>query len=180
MEEPEVLQLVQRAKVDQDAYARLFERYLPLVYKTIRRYHLRDYAQDDWLQEARVALLNAIERFDSSAGSRFGSYYAMVLQSHLNSLLRQNFALKRTAYTRAIVMPDPVDRRKELLVGRQTEDAQLMLVDLHRLLQELTAIELAVLIAEVSGTMPAQPPRVRHARERTKRKLEHYINDFHR
>lgn len=180
MEETTLYGLLANAETNSEAFARIFEQYLPLVYKVVRHYYLRDFSEEDWLQEARMAMFNAVKRFDRRNGTTFGSYYAMVLRSHMNSLVRRHLAKKRAAYSRSVVMADPIDRAKEKQLGQHVEDSQLMGIDLERLLKQLTPLEVQVLYAALNGTIKDQEPSVQYARERTKRKLERYITEFYR
>lgn len=100
--------LIQRASQDSNAFEQLFKQYMPLVGKVIKTYHLRNYTRDDWLQEARIAMLKAVEHFDGSQGSQFGAYYKMVLVSHIRSLLRKQFAQKRTVDKQYVLADVPI------------------------------------------------------------------------
>jgi hypothetical protein len=55
----------------------------------------------------------------------------------------------------------------------------LMGIELHEFLDQLSAIEAQSFIAEMNGTLYQQPQQVQRARERTRRKLEKYIADYH-
>lgn len=93
------LTLINEAITNSTAFSQLFKQYRPLVLTVLRPYHLRDFSHEDWLQEARIAMLKAITRYDGSSGSQFGPYYRMVLQSHLRqscgNTLRINAASTR-------------------------------------------------------------------------------------
>ncbi len=180
MEEDTLYGLLADAATDSDAFAKIFEQYRPLVYKVIRHYYLRDFSDEDWLQEARLAMFKAVKRYDRHNGATFGSYYALVLRAHMNSLVRRHLAKKRAAYSQSVVMADPIDRTKERQLGQHVEDDQLMGIDLERLLKQLTPLEVRVLFAALNGTIQDQEPSVQYARERTKRKLERYIAEFYR
>ena len=91
----EELSLIREAVNDSEAFRKLFEQYRPLVLKVLKPYNLREFSYEDWLQEARIAMIKAVARYDGSSGSQFGPYYRMVLQSHLRSILRRHFAHKR-------------------------------------------------------------------------------------
>ncbi|MCH4172125.1 MAG: sigma-70 family RNA polymerase sigma factor [Lactobacillus sp.] len=78
-----------------DALERLVNKYRPLIFNIINRYHLHLYDPDDWMQEARLECLLTCRKFDPTAGSRFGSFYKLRFQNHIHSKLRKQFAKKR-------------------------------------------------------------------------------------
>ncbi|WP_155287800.1 sigma factor [Lacticaseibacillus zhaodongensis] len=97
------LEQIKRAVFDSDAFEEVFTIYRPIVLARLRHYGLRGMAYDDWMQEARIAMLRAAKRYDGSGGSQFGSYYKMVLISHFTSILRGALAQKRAPYNTAIL-----------------------------------------------------------------------------
>jgi RNA polymerase sigma-32 factor len=80
-------ELVARAHAgDRRAVERLIVAHMPLVYRTTRRLRGRgDY--DDVLQEGRVGLLIALERFEPERGLRFATYAAFWIRARVNSYL---------------------------------------------------------------------------------------------
>ena len=163
---------------DSDAFEALFAQYQPLLLHVVARYHLKGFDRDDWLQESRAALLRTILSFNGTSGSKFGAYFRLVVYSQLNGLVRLNFALKRAIDQNALLMPKvPENHVHES--PRAYEDALLMGIEFREFLDHLSAIEAQSFIAEMNGTLSQQPLKVRRARERTRRKLENYIADYH-
>lgn len=97
------LELIKRAAWESDAFEEVFAMYRPIVLARLRHYGLRGMAYDDWMQEARIAMLRAAKRYDGRGGSQFGPYYKMVLISHFTSILRGALAQKRAPYNQAIL-----------------------------------------------------------------------------
>ncbi|WP_125711103.1 sigma-70 family RNA polymerase sigma factor [Lacticaseibacillus porcinae] len=176
--EAEIRALAKAAVHDSDAFERLFQQYQPLLLHMFERYHLIGFDRDDWLQEARTAMLRAIINFNGDAGSKFGSYFRLVARSQLNGLIRVNLSLKRAIDQNATLMSKIPDHYVHEPT-RNYEDSLLMGIELSEFLDTLSEIETQSFFAELNGTMPQQPPSVRRARERTRRKLENYIADYH-
>ena len=58
-------------------------------------YYLRNYVSEDWEQEARIALYQALKTYENNKGVSFGSYYKSIISNQIYSLLRKQNALKR-------------------------------------------------------------------------------------
>lgn len=80
----------------------LFLRFRPLVGKIQRDYKVRTMDADDYLQEARIVLYRAIELYNSEKGMGFASYYKLLLQNRIYSLIRKETAIKRTVDHRSV------------------------------------------------------------------------------
>lgn len=180
IEDAEIIALVHQAAVDSDAFELLFKRYRPLVNALVHHYHLTTFDQDDWLQEARTGLFRAIQHYDGHTGSMFGSYYNLVLESQFNGLLREQLAFKRRADQQALIVTSPKIKNRPNESPRVVEDSLLMGIELQELLASYSDIELRSLLAEYHGTLAEESVSVRRARERTRRKLEQFIADYHR
>ncbi|MGM9904149.1 RNA polymerase sigma-70 factor [Enterococcus sp. 10A9_DIV0425] len=80
---------------DEEAFATLYQKYFPLLLRLKNIYYLRNYVCEDWEQEARIALYQALKTYESNKGVSFGSYYKSILSNQIYSLLRKQNALKR-------------------------------------------------------------------------------------
>ena len=166
------LTLINEAITNSTAFSQLFKQYRPLVLTVLRPYHLRDFSHEDWLQEARIAMLKAITRYNGSSGSQFGPYYRMVLQSHLRSVLRKHFAHKRRIDATAIPVEDSaLESLQERLALRSYEDGLLMRIEFAQFLARLSPLEYeAFEAAVISQTDSSEDPllqRHRRALERS-------------
>lgn len=176
--EVEIMTLVKRAAHDSDAFEALFAQFQPLLIKMIERYHLSGFDREDWLQESRAALLRSVLTYNGDAGSKFGSYFRLVAHSQFNGIVRLNLALKRAIDQNAVLMPKlPENQVRES--PRAYEDSLLMGIELDEFLDSLSPTEALSFWAEMNGSLTQQPLKVRRARERTRRKLENYIADYH-
>lgn len=76
-------------KIDGAAFEEMFSQYLPIVYSMQSRYSIRDFDFDDWLQEGRIALNDALQSYCKGRGTTFGLYYKMIFENRIRSLLRR-------------------------------------------------------------------------------------------
>lgn len=86
---------------DEENFKALFAQYLPIVYSMEARYLIKDFDFDDWLQEGRIALNDAIQSYRHNQGTTLGLYYKMVFENRIRSLLRRQQAQKRLAQHKA-------------------------------------------------------------------------------
>lgn len=80
---------------DEEAFATLYQKYFPLLLRLKNMYYLRNYVYEDWEQEARIALYQALKTYENNKGVSFGSYYKSIISNQIYSLLRKQNALKR-------------------------------------------------------------------------------------
>ncbi|WP_179395863.1 sigma-70 family RNA polymerase sigma factor [Lacticaseibacillus absianus] len=172
----EELELIRLARTDSVAFERLFRQYLPLVGNTVRQFYLIGFEQEDWLQEARIALLKTVGRYDGSRGSKFGPYYRLVLRSHYRSLLRRQMAKKRHIDSTATLVADPhAEYATYPLTHDERERELIFLATADRFFATLSPLELLALQVNLLGRPEAQQPRMRRALERAKEKYLRYL-----
>lgn len=138
---PEEMARIAQARTDSDCFNELFQQYLPLIRNTMTKFYIRDFAREDWLQEARIALLKAVREFDGSRGSKFGAYYKLLLHAHFTSLLRKYMAKKRRVDAEAIVMESPPAASARLWAANPAEWAALNRLNFTALFETLTPLE---------------------------------------
>lgn len=80
----------------------LFYRFTPLIKKYMKDYFLEYVEFEDLMQEARLVMLDAVERYDSEKGMRFSGYYRLVLQHHIYGIIRKENAYRRKSDRRAV------------------------------------------------------------------------------
>lgn len=49
--------------MDSSGLATLFDRYRPVLYRLQQTYYILGFEQDDWIQEARLVLYTAVQKF---------------------------------------------------------------------------------------------------------------------
>ncbi len=179
--ECEELALIADARQDSEAFTALFTQYRPLVLSQIYQYHLPNFSRDDWIQEARLALLEAVERYDGSHGSQFGPYYKLVLTSHLKSVVRSNLAKKRLIAHQAIRAGVSESEMEQMLhTGNQmVQDAEANFVvraDIQHFFATLSPAEMCALMNRVSGQEPTTHNMAR-ALERVRKKFTKFVTE---
>lgn len=110
------LELIRRAKAgDRGAREVLDAAHLPLVYLNVRRYFGHGVEEEDLLQEGRLGLQHAVDKFDESKGVPFANYAAIWIRSRAAIYLSEccgdvRVAPKvRGAFSRKIREGTPVD-----------------------------------------------------------------------
>ncbi|WP_082397691.1 sigma-70 family RNA polymerase sigma factor [Lacticaseibacillus camelliae] len=175
---PEEILMIHQAATDSDLFAQLFAQYKPLVLTVLKSYYIRDYTRDDWLQEARIAMLKAIARYDGTAGSKFGPFYRLVLLSHIRSLLRKHLAQKRAADTTAMVMANPgAILPPSFASGQRIEDNLVLRSELAGYVDGLSPLERRGLLVVLENSDQATRQAYRRAIERSKVKLTRYFDE---
>lgn len=177
---PEELIEIEAAQTDSSAFESVFGQYLPMVMNTLRPYYLRDYSREDWLQEARIALIKALRRYDSSRGSKFGPYYRLVLVSHLRSLLRRYLAQKRQADRYAVVTDMTGDHQSSAELGwHEDPEAALMLkvMFVQDFLPTLNQNEQVTLERALSATVEPRDKAFKHQIAMLRDRLVQVIED---
>lgn len=155
------VQLVARAQAgDRDAAGELVARFESFVRNLAANFYLPGADRDDVLQEARVALLQAVKNFDPAAGTPFRGFVALVVRRQLASAVIHARRDKRRTVDEAlrqVVLEDgPVPivdvleavdpSALEQLAGRE------QLADLaHAIRAHLSRLEAYCLLASVNG-----------------------------
>ncbi|GHP15215.1 DNA-directed RNA polymerase [Lentilactobacillus fungorum] len=80
---------------DSEAFARLFNRYHPVLRKIRRLYFISGMDAEDIEQEARIVLYRSAQKFEPGRNISFGSYYSHNLKNRVFDLIRANNAKKR-------------------------------------------------------------------------------------
>lgn len=87
-----LVEVLKKAKnKDEIAIVNLIKKYDPLVNKYSRIYKLKDYEEDDLKQEATMAIMNAIEKFDLSKNpNTFDGYTINSIKNKYGTLARKH------------------------------------------------------------------------------------------
>ena len=92
-------ELISQAKEGcEDAFESIFKKYVPVVLRQKRRYYLRYYELDDWLQEGRIVCHQSIANFDEAQNVTFGLFFKINFERWVVSALRFQEAQKRQIY----------------------------------------------------------------------------------
>jgi len=177
-----------KEKFDSEAFEKMFSQYLPIVYSMQSRYKIRDFDSDDWLQEGRIALNDALQSYRKGRGTTFGLYYKMVFENRIRSLLRRQRAQKRLAQQQSISIEkvgtevfrerfyyyEPVE--ENLLISEMILNGGVALssLELHALYYYLKKEEPKTIAQRLNETEKA----IKNALNRTKNKLKKKMTEL--
>ncbi|MGY3750790.1 sigma-70 family RNA polymerase sigma factor [Vagococcus acidifermentans] len=174
---------------DRDAFVWLCEKYQPIVYSLQRKYYLKDFEQDDWLQESRIVCYQTVNTYRFDQGLTFGFFYKMNLQRHVFSLLRRQEALKRRIDRTVTSLDEKLEYQGEFFYTR--EDPQALTSFQHVTVREhlatfhtqLSFFEREVFanyligkeLNEISSELRCPETKVKSGLDRAKRKFKNYM-----
>lgn len=91
---PEDVLIQQSAMGSSQEFSALYQKYLPLIYKTWHRFRLAELSLEDWKQEAAIVLFRSASSYGRQ-NVRFCWYYRQALLNRIRDLYRQQAAKKR-------------------------------------------------------------------------------------
>ncbi|MBD3949053.1 sigma-70 family RNA polymerase sigma factor [Tuanshanicoccus lijuaniae] len=80
---------------ENDCFAELYNRFMPLYYKCMRTIRIEGFEPDDYLQEARIIWWSVIEKYDKANSPYVATYFARVFENYLSNIRRDRQAIKR-------------------------------------------------------------------------------------
>lgn len=96
MYEKSEYQLIKEAASKNDAaLMQLMKRYEPIINTVKKRYYIRSFDDNDWLQEALIICYESCCSFDFDLNKNFGAYFKTKLTNYAKSLLRYQMAKRR-------------------------------------------------------------------------------------
>ncbi len=111
-----MLEQIQQALAgDQEQFQALYGQYQPVIYKCMKKYYLKDYDTEDWLQEGRIVFFRTLERFDSEKQASLGKFFKRNFENHVHSLIRHQCAYKRRTDTLSISLEQRLESAGEEL-----------------------------------------------------------------
>ena len=109
-----MLEQIQQALAgDQEQFQALYGQYQPVIYKCMKKYYLKDYDTEDWLQEGRIVFFRTLERFDSEKQASLGKFFKRNFENHVHSLIRHQCAYKRRTDTLSISLEQRLESAGE-------------------------------------------------------------------
>lgn len=91
----EELVAILKEEILDEAFEELFNRFIPMIYSVRSIYSVPGFQIDDYFQECRITLLNAIDSFESKRNAYFASFLHKLYKNHIYNKLRKNFSIKR-------------------------------------------------------------------------------------
>ena len=163
-----MLEQIQQALAgDQEQFQALYGQYQPVIYKCMKKYYLKDYDTEDWLQEGRIVFFRTLERFDSEKQASLGKFFKRNFENHEHSLIRHQCAYKRRTDTLSISLEQRLESAGEELVdylGTAATDplGQLMIQEkLAAFPTRLSSLEQQILNAYLKGYTLEEIAKVR-------------------
>lgn len=163
-----MLEQIQQALAgDQEQFQALYGQYQPVIYKCMKKYYLKDYDTEDWLQEGRIVFFRTLERFDSEKQASLGKFFKRNFENHVHSLIRHQCAYKRRTDTLSISLEQRLESAGEELVdylGTAATDplGQLMIQEkLAAFPTRLSSLEQQILNAYLKGYTLEEIAKVR-------------------
>jgi RNA polymerase sporulation-specific sigma factor len=108
---------------ESDAFAALFRRYRPLVFKVARRYFAPGSGRDDLIQEATIGFYKAIRDYNSSRGS-FGSFVELCVHRQVITYIKTATRRKHALLNSAISLDAPLFQNSNDNLGSRLASEQ--------------------------------------------------------
>lgn len=176
---------------DSDTFDQMYRRYYPIVYKFQNKYFLKDFDQEDWLQEGRIIFHRSLEKYEEEHNVSIGHFFKLNFENHIRSLVRKQCAIKRTADMRSVSLDHKLEDQGESFfdyIGTESADAldQMIIREkLEQLPMVLSPFERTTFqkyingkdLEEIAQETTARENAVRSAYDRAKKKLKDIIYD---
>lgn len=124
------------------AFDQMYRQYYPLVYKFQKKYYLKGFDQEDWLQEGRIIFYKSLEKYEDSHQATIGKFFKRNFENHIRSLVRKQCATKRTADMQAVSLEQKVENQGESFIDclRKEEVGVLEQLIIREKLEQLPVI----------------------------------------
>lgn len=122
----------------------------PLLHRLSARYFIIGGDRDDLLQETRIGLHKAIQRFDPERGEDFITYAKLCIHNHIISVIKEAHAQKHAALNKSVDLEAATlfsyDSPMDLVINRETLESILTVVQ-----DKLSKMEKQVLFLYLDG-----------------------------
>ncbi|MBP2098982.1 sigma-70 family RNA polymerase sigma factor [Enterococcus rivorum] len=98
---------------DSMAFDEMYRKYYPLVFKMRKKYYLKGFDREDWLQEGRIIFYHSLEKYEAERQISIGNYFKFNFENHIKSLVRKQCAVKRKIDAESISLDQKMDRQGE-------------------------------------------------------------------
>ncbi|MGC6769032.1 sigma-70 family RNA polymerase sigma factor [Enterococcus sp. LJL128] len=176
---------------DFDAFAQLYRKYHPVVFKMQTKYYLKGFDQEDWLQEGRIVFFRSIEKYKDGHNVTIGNFFKLNFENHIRSLVRKQCAYKRKSDMSAVSLDQKIDTQGETFFDHmqieesQTLDYLIIREKLEEFPSILSSFERVAFeeymngkeLNEIAEDYSVQQVKVRSAYDRAKKKIKSLIYD---
>ncbi len=84
---------------DNNSFVELLNAYKPLVFSLVKKFSSYGLPQDDLLQEGKMGLMYAIEKFDISKGFRLSTYSRWWIRAMIQDYIIKNWSIVKNGST---------------------------------------------------------------------------------
>lgn len=168
------LPIKEAAAGDQEAFAQLVHRMMPLIHTQVRMYRCEGVEDEDLVQEALMGLLAAVRTYRDDKGAAFTTYATTCIRNRLVSVVRHCGARLHHETMLEDDLPDPnadvslqIQDREDLNHSLQWFKQCLSETEYHVLLLRLSDCSYAEIAAQLGITTKA----VDNAIQRIRRKM---------
>lgn len=113
-----LVQTVKKIEDNSDTFTELFIFFKPLIRSLMKTYQINDFDEDDWFQESAMVCYKACLTFDPSRGSKFSSYYKLLLKRRIFTIIRMQETNKRKVNSRSVHFEDISEKDIDLLESK--------------------------------------------------------------
>ncbi len=174
---------LQARQGDSEALQHLFYQYRPLIYSIKSKYFLRDFDEQDWLQEGLIMFHECLQRFEEEFGTTLGALFKKSFENRIRSFVRKECAYKRKSNLQAISLEQKFFQDGSEYFNEQlAADSPLEQIIIEETLAEcrelLSDLEKAAFSRYALGDerpLAQSPQTLRSAYDRSKRKITQYI-----
>lgn len=178
-------------KGDTVGFDHLYRKYHPVVYKFRKKYYLKDFDREDWLQEGRIIFYRSLEKYEEAHNASIGKFFKSNFENHVRSLIRKQWALKRTIDTQSVSLDQKIEHQGESFFDYiETEEPDVLeqmiirekLEQLPKVLSPFERITFEEYINgkeldEIAKDTDSREVTVRSAYDRAKKKLKAIVYD---
>ena len=176
--------LLARAKQgDDEALRQLFQRYRPLVYSIRNKYFLRDFDDQDWLQEGMITFHDCLQIFELGFGTTLGALFKRSFENRIRSLVRKECAYKRKTNQQTVsfeqtLMQEGPEFLSETTMGRNPLEQLLVQETFEECQHLLSPLEKEAFVAYSLGTplsVASSERTMQSAYDRSRRKIRNHL-----
>lgn len=178
---------------EEESFLMLFNQFEPLFRCSEKTYRISGYLREDYYQEGRIALMQAIKTYNIERAAYFASYFKMVYKNQLLNVIRKQTAVKRGGNRKDVSIDklmesDYISRAKaeELLedhIGTNPEELAVVKECEEEFFKNLSKLEIKVMryylraytFDEIAEELGQSKDRVCNAYDRCRQKLRHLL-----